>query len=158
MLNYKQVLKFIEGMPGIYNVMTNMDKSILSISNIYGQAYIMFEVEEKDMEGLFYLTRCICIRYSNLKKWSIEIDCTDSLNDNGDRPLYYILCRKIDSDDVISEDIFNNELDELYDNLSNLYDNKNFMKYFKMNPDKYKNIKETQFSRKLKLDYLLNDQ
>ncbi|MCK9475532.1 MAG: hypothetical protein M0R46_06430 [Candidatus Muirbacterium halophilum] len=160
MIKYEQVLKFIEGLPGIYSVSTNLHNSIKYLKTNHNQVFFIFNVEEKNMEGLFYLSRCICNRYSSLKDWNITIDIGDKINSNGDRPIHYILGRNINNynDYNILSILLNKELNNLYINLSDLYYNKNFMNYYNMNSDKYKEIKEVEFNRRLKLDSLLNDQ
>lgn len=114
---------------------------------IDGLPTLMFHVDEKIQDGLFFLTRCIDNRYFKFgKNWNINMMVGDILFQNGDRPLFYEL--------VSTSKDYKMEIRHLIENLNSHLFNENFMKMFKLNIEDFSTIDTVVEKRNGKLDSL----
>ncbi len=147
---YKQLTETIESLPGIEVTGSNLTNTFYKIKSSWNGVLLFFYSDEKDAEGLFFLTRCIDSRYwqyGNL--WRIEITCGDQIHSNGDRPITYNIFRPLTQNET-EEDI-DNEIESLINNMHYHFHHDNFMSGFNMDRTKY-DLKE--WKREMKLNDL----
>jgi hypothetical protein len=89
MTNHSQeLIQIIESLPGIDIIQKDLE------GFMHSHPYIFFAVDEKEAEGLFFLTRCVDNRYWEFgNNWRIELSVGDQIHKNGDRPITYQLHR-----------------------------------------------------------------
>lgn len=142
---HRDLLTTIQALPGI-----NVHSYNFASSNSKNQSFInmiFLHVEEKNQEGLFFLSRCCDIRYwTHGDKWRLVVEVGDSLYLNGDRPIVYILSRKHISDEVFAE-----ECTSLVENLNYHFNQDIFIKYYKIDKSNFSAVDEVAFNRNSKL-------
>ena len=147
---YKELTKVISSLPGIQINGDNLSNSFDKIKSNWGGVCLFFSSDEKESEGLFFLTRCIDARYwewGNL--WRIELTVGDQLHTNGDRPLTYNIYRPFIGEET--EEEIDKEISSLIDNLHYHFHHDNFMLGYNMDRRKY-DLKE--WKREIKLNDL----
>lgn len=147
---YKQLTETINSLPGIETNGDNLSNSFDKIKSNWGGVMIFFYSDEKEAEGLFFLTRCIDARYwewGNL--WRIEITVGDQIHTNGDRPITYNIYRPFIENET--EDQIDKEINSLIDNMNYHFHHDNFMSGYNMDRRKY-DLKE--WRREIKLNDL----
>ena len=147
---YKQLTETINSLPGIETTGSNLSNSFDMIKSSWSGCYIFFFSDEKDAEGLFFLTRCIDSRYWEFgHRWRIELTCGDQIHSNGDRPITYNIFRPFPENET--EDQIDKEIKSLIDNMHYHFHHDNFMSGFNMDRTKY-DLKE--WKREMKLNDL----
>jgi hypothetical protein len=145
---YKKLVDTINSLPGIDLNGHNLTHSFEEISSRWGGLCLFFYSDEKDTEGLFFLTRSMDTRYwefGNL--WRIEITCGDQIHPNGDKPITYNIYRPFTENET-EEDI-DKEIESLIDNMKYHFEHDGFMTGYNMNRKKY-GLKDWLRSMKLK--------
>ena len=128
---YNQLIETIKSVPGIEIIGHN-----LIDSSKYNGLYIFFHSNEKDPEGLFFITRSIDMRYWEYgHTWRIELTVADSPHENGDRPLTYQIYRPLIEKETLTE--IDLEIQSLIDNMNYHYNHDAFMKAYNMDKSKY---------------------
>jgi hypothetical protein len=146
---YKQLQETINSLPGIEVSGSNLTKTFDDIKSGWNGLLIFFYSDEKDAEGLFFLTRCIDSRYWEFGHiWRIELSCGDQIHPNGDRPITYNIFRPINEE---SEEEIEREIESLIYNMHHHFHHDNFMTYYNMDRTKY-DLKE--WKRQMKLNDL----
>ena len=147
---YKQLTDTIQALPGIEVSGSNLSNSFDKIKSNWGGHCIFFYSNEKDAEGLFFLTRCIDTRYWKFGHlWRIEITCSDQIHSNGDRPITYNIFRPFSG--IETEQEIDKEIESLINNMHYHFHHDNFMSGFNMDRTKY-DLKE--WKREMKLNDL----
>ena len=147
---YKQLTDTIQALPGIEVSGSNLSNSFDKIKSNWGGHCIFFYSNEKDAEGLFFLTRCIDTRYWEFGHlWKIEITCGDQIHPNGDRPITYNIFRPFIG--IETEEEIDKEINLLIENMHYHFHHDNFMSGFNMDRTKY-DLKE--WKREMKLNDL----
>jgi hypothetical protein len=150
----KQLIDIISSLPGIEINSYNLQYPLNQIISGWNGIYIFFQSDEKEPEGLFFLTRCLDKRYWEYGHlWRIELSVGDAMQSNGSRPITYNIFRPLIEEDRNNELDINREIKSLIDNLHYHFHHDGFMNGFNMNRSKYK-LKEWQ--REQKIDKLLN--
>jgi len=147
---YKQLTQTIESLPGIKVNGSNLSNSFDKIKIRWPGIYLFFISDEKDAEGLFFLTRSIDSRYwefGNL--WRIELSCSDQMHQNGDRPITYNIFRPLIEEET--EEEIDKEIESLINNMHYHFHHDNFMTGYNMDRTKY-DLKE--WKREMKLNDL----
>ena len=147
---YKKLTETLNALPGIKVTGDNLSNSFDKMKSRWVGCCIFFYSDEKDAEGLFFLTRCLDKRYwefGNL--WRIEIDCGDQIHSNGDRPITYNIYRPFIG--VETEVEIDNEISSLIKNMDYHFHHDNFMSGYNMDRTKY-DLKE--WKREIKLNDL----
>ena len=128
---YNQLIETIKSVPGI-----EISGHNLIDSSKHNGLYIFFHSNEKDPEGLFFITRSIDMRYWEYgHTWRIELTVADSPHENGDRPLTYQIYRPLIEKETLTE--IDLEIQSLIDNMNYHYNHDAFMKAYNMDKDKY---------------------
>ena len=128
---YNQLIETIKSVPGIEIIGHN-----LIDSSKHNGLYIFFHSNEKDPEGLFFITRSIDMRYWEYgHTWRIELTVADSPHENGDRPLTYQIYRPLIEQETLTE--IDLEIQSLIDNMNYHYNHEEFMKAYNMDKGKY---------------------
>ena len=128
---YNQLIETIKSVPGIEIAGHN-----LIDSSKHNGLYIFFHSNEKDPEGLFFITRSIDMRYWEYgHTWRIELTVADSPHENGDRPLTYQIYRPLIEQETLTE--IDLEIQSLIDNMNYHYNHDAFMKAYNMDKSKY---------------------
>jgi hypothetical protein len=128
---YNQLIETIKSVPGIEIIGHN-----LIDSSKHNGLYIFFHSNEKDPEGLFFITRSIDMRYWEYgHTWRIELTVADSPHENGDRPLTYQIYRPLIEQETLTE--IDLEIQSLIDNMNYHYNHDAFMKAYNMDKGKY---------------------
>ena len=128
---YNQLIETIKSVPGIEIIGHN-----LIDSSKHNGLYIFFNSNEKDPEGLFFITRSIDMRYWEYgHTWRIELTVADSPHENGDRPLTYQIYRPLIEQETLTE--IDLEIQSLIDNMNYHYNHEEFMKAYNMDKGKY---------------------
>ena len=128
---YNQLIETIKSVPGI-----EISGHNLIDSSKHNGLYIFFHSNEKDPEGLFFITRSIDMRYWEYgHTWRIELTVADSPHENGDRPLTYQIYRPLIEEETLSE--IDLEIQSLINNMNYHYNHDAFMKAYNMDNDKY---------------------
>jgi len=147
---YKRLTKTINALPGIKSTGNNLTNSFDKIKSNWGGCCLFFYSDEKDAEGLFFLTRCLDTRYWKFGHlWRIEITCGDQIHSNGDKPITYNIYRPFIGQE--SEVEIDKEISSLIDNMYYHFHDDNFMTGYSMNKTKY-DLKE--WKREIKLNDL----
>jgi hypothetical protein len=147
---YKQLTKTIESLPGIEVTGSNLSNTFDKIKSRWGGCMIFFWSDEKDAEGLFFLTRCMDSRYWQFgHRWRIELSCGDQIHQNGDRPITYNIFRVFTEEET--EEEIDKEIEDLIDSMHYHFHHDNFMSGFNMDRTKY-DLKE--WKREMKLNDL----
>jgi hypothetical protein len=147
---YKQLTDTIQALPGIEVSGSNLSNSFDKIKSNWGGHCIFFYSNEKDAEGLFFLTRCIDTRYWEFGHlWRIEITCSDQIHSNGDRPITYNIFRPFSG--IETEQEIDKEIESLINNMHYHFHHDNFMTGYNMDRTKY-DLKE--WKREMKLNDL----
>jgi hypothetical protein len=147
---YKELTKVISSLPGIQINGDNLSNSFDKIKSNWGGTCLFFWSDEKESEGLFFLTRCIDTRYWEWGHlWRIELTVGDQLHTNGDRPLTYNIYRPFIGEET--EEEIDKEISSLINNLHHHFHHNNFMSGFNMDRRKY-DLKE--WRREIKLNDL----
>jgi hypothetical protein len=147
---YKRLTKTINALPGIKSTGNNLTNSFDKIKSNWGGCCLFFYSDEKDAEGLFFLTRCLDTRYWEFGHlWRIEITCGDQIHSNGDKPITYNIYRPFIGQE--SEVEIDKEISSLIDNMYYHFHDDNFMTGYSMNRTKY-DLKE--WKREIKLNDL----
>jgi hypothetical protein len=147
---YKQLTDTINSLPGIELTGDNLSNSFDMIKSRWSGCYIFFWSDEKDAEGLFFLTRCIDSRYWEFGHlWRVELTCSDQIHSNGDRPITYNIYRPFTENET--EDQIDKEINSLIDNMHYHFHHDNFMSGYNMDRTKY-DLKE--WKREMKLNDL----
>lgn len=93
---------------------------------------IFFRVSDGEQDGLFFLTRCVDVRYWQFGyKWNISLSVGDTY-ENGQRPTAFML----QSTDVGKEAY--EQMDDLIENMNYHLNHKNFMSGFDLNISRFK--------------------
>jgi hypothetical protein len=146
---YKQLTETINALPGLEDSGSNLENSFDIIKSRWDGILLFFYSDEKDAEGLFFLTRCIDKRYWEYGHlWRIELTCSDQIHSNGDRPITYNIFRPIGEE---TEEEIDKEIKSLIDNMDYHFHHDSFMSSFNMNRTKY-DLKE--WKREIKLNDL----
>lgn len=133
---YKQLTETINSLPGIQISGDNLSNSFDKIKSNWGGACLFFCSDEKDTEGLFFLTRCIDTRYWEYGHlWRIEITVGDQIHTNGDRPITYNIYRPFIENET--EDQIDKEINSLIDNMNFHFHHDNFMSGYNMDRSRY---------------------
>ena len=128
---YNQLIETIKSVPGI-----EISGHNLIDSSKHNGLYIFFHSNEKDPEGLFFITRSIDMRYWEYgHTWRIELTVADSPHENGDRPLTYQIYRPLIEQETLTE--IDLEIQSLIDNMNYHYNHEEFMKAYNMDKGKY---------------------
>ena len=128
---YNQLIETIKSVPGI-----EISGHNLIDSSKHNGLYIFFHSNEKDPEGLFFITRSIDMRYWEYgHTWRIELTVADSPHENGDRPLTFQIYRPLIEQETLTE--IDLEIQSLIDNMNYHYNHDAFMKAYNMDKDKY---------------------
>ena len=128
---YNQLIETIKSVPGI-----EISGHNLIDSSKHNGLYIFFHSNEKDPEGLFFITRSIDMRYWEYgHTWRIELTVADSPHENGDRPLTYQIYRPLIEEETLTE--IDLEISSLIDNMNYHYNHEEFMKAYNMDKGKY---------------------
>lgn len=147
---YKELTEIIDSLPGIELTVDNLSLSFSKIKSRWRGTMIFFHSDEKETEGLFFLTRCMDRRYWEFGHlWRIELSVGDQIHTNGDRPLTYNIYRPFIEDET--EEVIDKEINSLIDNLHYHFHHNNFMSGYNMNRTKY-DLKE--WKREMKLNDL----
>lgn len=147
---YKELTKIIDSLPGIELTGNNLSHSFNKIKSSWRGTMIFFHSDEKEVEGLFFLTRCMDRRYWEYGHiWRIELSVGDQIHTNGDRPLTYNIYRPFIEDET--EEVIDKEINSLIDNLHYHFHHDNFMSGYNMDRTKY-DLKE--WRREMKLNDL----
>jgi hypothetical protein len=133
---YKQLTETINSLPGIQISGDNLSNSFDKIKSSWGGACLFFWSDEKDTEGLFFLTRCIDTRYWEYGHlWRIEITVGDQIHTNGDRPITYNIYRPFIENET--EEQIDKEIKSLIDNMNYHFHHDNFMSGYNMDRSRY---------------------
>ena len=135
---YNQLIQTLKSVPGIEIVGHNLKDSTNTTNDWAGQSglYIFFHSNEKEPEGLFFITRSIDMRYWEWgHTWRIELTVSDAPYENGDRPLTYQIYRPFIDGETLSD--IDLEISSLIDNMNYHYNHENFMKAYNMDKSKY---------------------
>jgi hypothetical protein len=147
---YKRLTKTINALPGIKSTGNNLTNSFDKIKSNWGGCCLFFYSDEKDAEGLFFLTCCLDTRYWEFGHlWRIEITCGDQIHSNGDKPITYNIYRPFIGQE--SEVEIDKEISSLIDNMYYHFHHDSFMTGYSMNRTKY-DLKE--WKREIKLNDL----
>lgn len=147
---YKKLTETINSLPGIEDSGSNLSNSFDKIKSGWNAILLFFSSDEKDAEGLFFITRCIDSRYWEYGHlWRLEVTCSDLIRPNGDRPITYNIFRPLIQNET-EEDI-NKEIESLINNMHYHFHHDNFMSGFNMDRTKY-DLKE--WKREMKLNDL----
>ena len=147
---YKQLTETINALPGVEVSGDNLSNSFDKIKSNWGGCRLFFYSDEKDAEGLFFLTRCIDTRYWEYGHlWRIELTCSDQIHPNGDRPITYNIYRPFIGEET--EEEIDKEINLLIENMHYHFHHDNFMSGFNMDRTKY-DLKE--WKREMKLNDL----
>ena len=154
---YELLISLIDSLPGIKVIGQVLDKPYQQMVSGWGGPMIFFHSNEKDTEGLFFLTRCLDNRYWQYgHTWRIELSVGDSIHHNGDRPLTYHIFRPLTG--IESEETLLTECRDLISNMCYHYNHEGFMTGFGMNKKKYNNSRflysDIAWDRKNKLEDL----
>jgi hypothetical protein len=145
---YKKLTQTIGSLPGIEVTGSNLSNPFDKIKTRWSGCLIFFWTDEKDTEGLFFLTRCMDTRYWEFGHlWRIELSCGDQIHQNGDRPITYNIFRGFTGEET--EEEIDREIDSLIDNMHYHFHHDNFMSGFNMDRTKY-DLKE--WKREMKLN------
>lgn len=140
------LVDIIIGLPGIFNVNSNMD-----YKNIDDPIKIFFNVSENNNKGLFLLTRCVDRRYWKYGYlWRIELVVGDSYINN-ELPIHYILnSSAVTGNDAIEQS------NDLIENIQWHFTNPNFLKCYDIDKNYFeKEYKKNHRKFKLKnINYL----
>ena len=146
---YKQLTETINALPGLENSGSNLENSFDRIKSRWNGILLFFCSDEKDAEGLFFLTRCIDKRYWEYGHlWRIELTCSDQIHPNGDRPITYNIFRPIVEE---TEEEIDKEIKSLIDSMHYHFHHDVFMSGYNMDRTKY-DLKE--WKREMKLNDL----
>lgn len=147
---YKQLTDTINSLPGIELTGDNLSNPFDKIKSRWGGCCLFFWSDEKDAEGLFFLTRCLDSRYWQFGHlWRIELSCGDQIHQNGDRPITYNIFRVFTGEET--EEEIDKEVEDLIDNMRYHFHHDIFMTGFNMDRTKY-DLKE--WKREMKLNDL----
>jgi hypothetical protein len=147
---YKQLTETINALPGVEVSGNNLSNSFDKIKSNWGGCCLFFYSDEKDAEGLFFLTRCIDTRYWKYGHlWRIELTCSDQIHPNGDRPITYNIYRPFIEEETEQE--IDKEIRSLITNMDYHFHHDNFMSGYNMDRTKY-DLKE--WKREIKLNDL----
>lgn len=147
---YKQLTDTMQSLPGIEVTGNNLSNPFDKIKSRWSGVYIFFTSNEKDAEGLFFLTRCIDNRYWKYGHlWRIELSCSDQIHANGDRPITYNIFRPFIEEET--EEEIDKEIEHLIHNMHYHFHHDNFMTGYNMDRTKY-DLKE--WKREMKLNDL----
>lgn len=152
---YKELLTTINALPGIEVTSFNINRPFEEIKYSFGKIMIFLHINENDQSGLFLLSRSIDQRYWEYDSWEINLSIGDQLYKNGDRPIWYILSRKL-SDDIKLDDIFN-EIKSLCKSLNQTSFNEKIIKYYNIDESKISVIDNIMFNRLIKINGLLDN-
>jgi hypothetical protein len=146
---YKQLTETVNALPGLEDSGSNLQNSFDIIKSRWNGILLFFSSDEKDAEGLFFLTRCIDKRYWEYGHlWRIELTCSDQIHSNGDRPITYNIFRPIGEE---TEEEIEKEISSLIDNIHYHFHHDSFMSGYNMDRTKY-DLKE--WKREMKLNDL----
>jgi hypothetical protein len=154
---YKELTKVLSSLPGIELSGNNLSNSFDKIKSSWGGPRIFFISDEKETEGLFFLTRCLDTRYWKYGHlWRIELTVSDQIKPNGDRPLTYDIYRQFIKSESSptgeeTEEEIDKEISSLIDNMHYHFHHDNFMLGYNMDRRKY-DLKE--WRREIKLNEL----
>lgn len=151
---YKRLTETINSLPGIEVNGSNLSNSFDKIKSNWGGTCLFFWSDEKDAEGLFFLTRCMDTRYWEFGHlWRIEINCGDQIHSNGDKPITYNIYRPFTEFkfEPETEDQIDKEISSLIDNIHYHFHHDSFMTGYSMDRTKY-DLKE--WKREMKLNDL----
>jgi hypothetical protein len=136
----------INALPGI-RVLSAFE-GVLSVFENSGKPVILFQSNEGNQDGLFFLTRCIDNRYFVWgRNWEINLSVGDTIYDNGDRPIVYEL--------TTTSSNFKHEIVALIHNLNHHFHNDIFMDAFKLNRDTFQTIDTIVENRNIKINQIL---
>lgn len=108
---------------------------------------ILFDVDEMNHKGLFFLTRCIDKRYFKWGSfWNIKLSVGDQYIDKK-LPICYELA-------TTAED-YEKSIRELIDNMNYHFHHKNFMEHYELNKDDFKWIDTVVENRNDKINQIL---
>jgi hypothetical protein len=148
---YKQLTETINALPGLEDSGSNLENSFDRIKSRWNGILLFFCSDEKDAEGLFFLTRCMDRRYWECGHlWRIELSCGDQIHQNGDRPITYNIFRGFTGEET--EEEIDKEIESLIHNMHYHFHHDNFMTGYNMDRTKY-DLKE--WKREIKLNQLL---
>ena len=141
---YKLLIELFNSLPGVKVSQYLLDKPFDRVKAEYGKIYFFLHIDQNEQEGLFFLARCIDNRYWHYgRHWELSVEISDTIHDNGDRPLIYVLSVNIDNK---PESIFTLECDSLIDNMYYHFNHEAFVKQFNINKDKYQNLTQSKES------------
>ena len=108
---------------------------------------MLFDVEEVNHKGLFFLTRCIDRRYFNWGSfWDIKLSVGDQYV-NKKLPICYEL--------VTTAEDFEKSIRDLVDNMNYHFHHKNFMEHYELKKDDFKWIDTVVENRNDKINQIL---
>jgi hypothetical protein len=147
---YKKLTETVNSLPGIEVSGSNLSNSFSKIKSSWNGVLLFFYTDEKDAEGLFFLSRCIDSRYWEFGHlWRIEVTCGDQMHSNGDKPITYNIFRPLIQNET--EEEIDKEIESLIDNMHHHFHHDNFMTGFNMDKTKYD---LTEWKREIKLNDL----
>jgi hypothetical protein len=144
------LIKRIGSLPGIEIISNNLIYDIDILKQKWTGIHIFFHSDEKNAEGIFFLTRCLDRRYWEYgHKWRIELSVGDQIFENGDRPLIYDIFRPLLDDD--NEKNIIDEITSLISNIEYHSTHVGFMSGFNIDQSKYNFDDFKQWKRNTKL-------
>jgi hypothetical protein len=157
MKEVEQLIDILSKLPGVEVTCHILDNNFDTIKSKWGGPLILLHIDEKDKDGLFFLTRCLDKRYfEHGHQWRIELSCSDSLYSNGDRPINYQVFRPLIG--IESEETLKKEYNDLIDNMVYHFNHDNFMSGYRLDREKFEDSRlhwtGEAWSRKEKLNDL----